>query len=112
MSLVKYPYEAVMQNEFDDPHKCFARGVQMFDNTPLGSLPDAMKLNVLKSMSNSLGANITGTTCITTGTDILKQQSITQLDKWECLWVTVAWGFLFRFLFYISLLLGSRNTRR
>ncbi|KAJ8484684.1 hypothetical protein OPV22_017169 [Ensete ventricosum] len=112
LSLVKYPYEAVMQNEFDDPHKCFARGVQMFDNTPLGGLPNVMKLNVLKSMSKSLGVNITGTTCITTGTDILKQQSITQLDKWECLWVTVAWGFLFRFLFYVSLLLGSRNKRR
>ncbi|CAL9123444.1 unnamed protein product [Musa textilis] len=90
MSLVKYPYEAVMQNEFDDPHKCFARG----------------------SMSKSLGANITAATCITTGTDILKQQSITQLDKWDCLWVTVAWGFFFRFLFYVSLLLGSRNKRR
>ncbi|CAL9144602.1 unnamed protein product [Musa hybrid cultivar] len=112
LSLVKYPYEAVMQNEFDDRHKCFARGVQMFDNTPLGVLPDAIKLRVLKSMSNSLGVNITSRTCITTGTDILKQQSITQLSKWDCLWVTVAWGFLFRFLFYISLLLGSRNKRR
>ncbi|CAL9037193.1 ABC transporter G family member 5-like [Musa acuminata AAA Group] len=112
LSLVKYPYEAVMQNEFDDRHKCFVRGVQMFDNTPLGVLPDAIKLRVLKSMSNSLGVNITSRTCITTGTDILKQQSITQLSKWDCLWVTVAWGFLFRFLFYISLLLGSRNKRR
>ncbi|RZR88804.1 hypothetical protein BHM03_00016439 [Ensete ventricosum] len=112
LSLVKYPYEAVMQNEFDDRHKCFVRGVQMFDNTPLGVLPDVIKLRVLKSISNSLGVNITSRTCITTGTDILKQQSITQLSKWDCLWVTVAWGFLFRFLFYISLLLGSRNKRR
>ncbi|XP_074561513.1 ABC transporter G family member 5-like [Curcuma longa] len=112
MSLVKYPYEAVMQNEFDDPHKCFVRGVQMFDNTPLGALPEAAKLTVLRSMGQSLGVNLTGSTCITTGTGILQQQSITQLSKWDCLWVTVAWGFLFRFLFYISLLLGSRNKRR
>ncbi|WOL16262.1 hypothetical protein Cni_G25049 [Canna indica] len=112
LSLVKYPYEAVMQNEFDDPHKCFARGVQMFDNSPLGSLPEAMKLGVLKSISKSLMVNITSNTCITTGADILKQQSITQLSKWDCLWITVAWGFLFRFVFYISLLLGSRNKRR
>ncbi|URE03350.1 ABC-2 type transporter [Musa troglodytarum] len=112
LSLVKYPYEAVMQNEFDDPRKCFVRGVQMFDNTPFGGLPEAIKLNVLKSISSSLGVNITSQTCITTGTDILEQQSVTQLSKWDCLWIAVAWGFFFRFLFYISLLLGSRNKRR
>ncbi|WOL14869.1 ABC transporter G family member 5-like [Canna indica] len=112
LSLVKYPYEAVMQNEFDHANKCFVRGVQMFDNTPLDGLPEAAKMNVLKSIGESLGTNITSATCITTGVDILKQQSITQLSKWGCLWVTVAWGFWFRFLFYISLLLGSRNKRR
>jgi hypothetical protein len=37
---------------------------------------------------------------------------VTDLTKWDCLWITVAWGFLFRILFYISLLLGSRNKRR
>ncbi|KAF4382278.1 hypothetical protein G4B88_011607 [Cannabis sativa] len=35
LSLVKYPYEAVLQNEFEDPVKCFVRGVQIFDNSPL-----------------------------------------------------------------------------
>jgi len=38
LSLVKYPYEAVLQNEFSDPVKCFVSGVRMFDNTPLGIL--------------------------------------------------------------------------
>jgi len=111
-SLVKYPYEAVLQNEFDDPVKCFVRGVQIFDNTPLGSVPQALKLKLLGSMSNTLGINITASTCLTTGSDILRQNSITQLSKWNCLWITVAWGFFFRFLFYFSLLLGSKNKRR
>ncbi|XP_017702116.2 ABC transporter G family member 20-like [Phoenix dactylifera] len=112
LSLVMYPYEAVLQNEFDDPTKCFVRGVQIFDNTPAGSLPTATKLNVLKAMSNALGANLTGNTCITTGPDILKQQGITDISKWNCLWVTVAWGFFFRALFYFTLLVGSKNKRR
>ncbi|XP_052146641.1 ABC transporter G family member 5 [Oryza glaberrima] len=112
ISLVKYPYEAVMQNEFGDPTRCFVRGVQMFDNTPLAALPAAVKVRVLQSMSASLGVNIGTGTCITTGPDFLKQQAITDFGKWECLWITVAWGFLFRILFYISLLLGSRNKRR
>ncbi|KAF5475973.1 hypothetical protein F2P56_007724 [Juglans regia] len=112
LSLVKYPYEGVLQNEFDDPVKCFVRGVQMFDNTPLGMLPESVKLDLLKNMGNTLGFNITSTTCVTTGLDILKQQGITDLSKWSCLWISVAWGFFFRILFYISLLFGSKNKRR
>ncbi|XP_065872338.1 ABC transporter G family member 6-like [Euphorbia lathyris] len=112
MSLVKYPYEAVLQNEFQDPIKCFVRGVQIFDNTPLGEVPAAVKVRLLSTISNTLGMKITSTTCVTTGTDILQQQGITDISKWGCLWVTVAWGFLFRILFYFSLLLGSKNKRR
>ncbi|KAK0592524.1 hypothetical protein LWI29_020662 [Acer saccharum] len=111
MSLVKYPYEAVLQNEFDNPTKCFVRGVQIFDNSPLGAVPDAMKLRLLQTLSNTLGMKITSSTCLTTGSDILQQQGITDLSKWNCLWITVAWGFFFRILFYFSLLLGSKNKR-
>ncbi|XP_024992058.1 ABC transporter G family member 6-like [Cynara cardunculus var. scolymus] len=111
MSLVKYPYEAVLQNEFDDPVKCFVRGTQIFDNSPLAAVDNAVKVKLLQSMSGSLGVNISGSTCLTTGVDILKQQGITDLSKWSCLWVTVAWGFFFRILFYFSLLLGSKNKR-
>ncbi|CAK9142945.1 unnamed protein product [Ilex paraguariensis] len=111
ISLVKYPYEAVLQNEFQDPSKCFVRGVQIFDNTPLGAVPMPLKVKLLSSMSNTLGYNITSTTCVTTGTDILQQQGITDLSKWNCLLITIAWGFFFRIVFYFSLLLGSKNKR-
>ncbi|MBA0634388.1 hypothetical protein Godav_022055 [Gossypium davidsonii] len=112
ISLVKYPYEAVLQNEFDDPTKCFVRGVQMFDNTPLGEVPLSVKLKLLQSMSGVLGANITGSTCVTTGKDLLVQQGITDINKWNCLWIIIAWGFFFRILFYFTLLLGSKNKRK
>ncbi|KAK9016346.1 hypothetical protein V6N11_078847 [Hibiscus sabdariffa] len=112
ISLVKYPYEAVLQNEFDDGTKCFVRGVQMFDNTPLGSVPLPVKLRLLQSMSGVLGVNITGSTCVTTGKDLLVQQGITDINKWNCLWIIIAWGFFFRILFYFTLLLGSKNKRK
>lgn len=112
LSLVKYPYEAVLQNEFDDPTKCFVRGIQMFDNTPLSAVPTAMKERLLSTMSSTLNIKITATTCVTTGSDILAQQGVTDLSKWSCLWVTIAWGFFFRILFYFCLLLGSKNKRR
>ncbi|KAJ8631616.1 hypothetical protein MRB53_024939 [Persea americana] len=111
-SLVKYPYEGVLQNEFDDRNKCFVTGSQIFDNSPLGNIPDSLKATLLKAMGQSLGINLTSSTCVTTGTDILKQQGVTDLSKWNCLLVLVAWGFFFRILFYFSLLLGSKNKRR
>lgn len=112
ISLVKYPYEAVLLNEFDNPTKCFVRGIQMFENTPLGAVPTSMKEKLLKSLSSSLGIQITPSTCVTTGVDILKQEGVTDLSKWSSLIVTIAWGFVFRILFYFALLVGSKNKRR
>ncbi|XP_044461035.1 ABC transporter G family member 6-like [Mangifera indica] len=112
LSLIKYPYEAVLLNEFEDPVKCFVRGVQIFDNTPLGAVPTSVKAKLLETLSSTLGMRITSSTCLTTGSDILEQQGITDLSKWSCLWITVAWGFLFRILFYFSLLVGSKNKRQ
>lgn len=111
LSLVKYPYEAVLMNEFQDPVKCFVRGTQIFDNTPLGAVPESLKAKLLDSVSSSLGMKITSSTCVTTGADILQQQGVTDLSKLGCLWITIAWGFFFRVLFYLSLLVGSKNKR-
>ncbi|KAJ4744866.1 ABC transporter G family member 2 [Rhynchospora pubera] len=112
LSLVKYPYEAAMQNEFSDPNKCFVRGVQMFDNTPVEPYPYQTKVNLLTNISRSLRMNLTSTTCITTGPALLKRDAVTDLSKWNCLWTLVAWGFFFRFIFYIFLLAGSKNKRK
>ncbi|TMW94307.1 hypothetical protein EJD97_010439 [Solanum chilense] len=112
MSLVKYPYQGVLQNEFSDPNKCFVKGVQLFDASPLRAVPEALKIKLLQNMSKTLGMNITNTTCLTTGSDILKQSGVTDLNKWTCFWITIALGFFFRILFYFALLVGSKNKRR
>ncbi|KAL5546848.1 hypothetical protein UlMin_006535 [Ulmus minor] len=114
ISLVKYPYEGVMRNEFGvKPTECFVRGEQMFDNTPFGALPADMKAKMLENLSSvAVGINVTSTTCLTNGLDILKLQGVSDLSKWNCLWVVVAWGFFFRFLFYLSLLFGNKNKRK
>jgi hypothetical protein len=111
-SLVKYPYEGVLQNELGYANKCFVRGVQIFDNSPLGNIPESLKLELLDSFSETLGMNITGSTCVVTGVDVLKQQGITDISKWNCLLITIALGFIFRAFFYLALLVGSKNRRR
>ncbi|CAA7389551.1 unnamed protein product [Spirodela intermedia] len=112
LSLVKYPFEAVMHNEFDDPNRCLVTGSQIFDNSPLRDLPHGTKKRLLAAMSEVLHVKISDRTCLARGADVLRQQGITGLSKWGCLLVTVAWGFFFRVLFYFSLLLGSKNKRR
>ncbi|KAJ3669160.1 hypothetical protein LUZ60_011110 [Juncus effusus] len=111
LSLVKYPYEAVVQNEFGRTGECFVRGSQIFDTSPLGEMPIQMKEKVLSAISGALGVRITSETCVTTGRGILNQVAVNQIGKWDCLLVAIAWGVLFRVLFYISLLLGGKNKR-
>ncbi|XP_078166005.1 ABC transporter G family member 6-like [Carex rostrata] len=112
LSLVKYPYEAVLHNEFGSSNACFSRGVQMFYGTPIGEMNTTVQEKVLAVISQTLHLNLSANTCMTTGSDILKEQAVTQLSKWNCLFVTVAWGFLWRFIFYITLLLGNTNKRK
>ncbi|KAJ0101885.1 hypothetical protein Patl1_05729 [Pistacia atlantica] len=112
LSLVKYPYQGVVQNEYGDETKCFVRGVQFFDNTPYMKFSDSMKLKLLESMSNVVGTNITSSTCLSTGVEVLETLEVSDVSKWNCLWITLAFGLLFRVLFYFTLLLGSKNKRK
>ncbi|MQL98819.1 hypothetical protein Taro_031531 [Colocasia esculenta] len=112
LSLVKYPYEAVMHNEFGDPRRCFVKGDQMFDQTILAGLSPEMKKSLLRAMGSVLGVNITGNTCVVQGPYVLKLQGLTDFSKWGCVWILLAGGVLLRVLFYLSLLVGSKNKRR
>ncbi|MCL7042967.1 hypothetical protein MKW94_022502 [Papaver nudicaule] len=82
VSIVKYPFQAILLNEFNNPNLCLVEGV-----------------NPNKS-------------CLMTGLDIVRKQDATDLTKWSCLWITLAMGVLYRILFYISLLFGSKNKRK
>ncbi|KAK7337003.1 hypothetical protein VNO77_17559 [Canavalia gladiata] len=83
-------------------------GFKCSTHMPLGMVLDSLKVELLKSMSKTLRMSITKSTCI----NILKQQVIMQLSKWNYLWITIAWGFFFRFLFYLALFFESNNKRR
>ncbi|OIT21239.1 PREDICTED: ABC transporter G family member 20-like [Nicotiana attenuata] len=112
LSPPKYPYQGVLQNEFDDPYKCLVKGIKIFDASPLKDVTESLKIELLQDMSKILGMNITNSTCLTTGIDILKLTAVNDLDKWTDLWITIALGIFYRILFYFALLIGSKNKRR
>ena len=101
-----------MHNEFDDPRRCFVQGRQIFDRTTLAVASDDLKERLVGAIGGAMGVNITGETCIVNGPYVLRLQGITHLTKWSCLGIIVAMGFAYRFLFYVALLLGSKNKRR
>ncbi|KAK3227723.1 hypothetical protein Dsin_007585 [Dipteronia sinensis] len=111
ISLIKYPYQGLLINEYGDPAKCFSRGVQLFDSTTFVDLSESMKIKMLESMSSVLGSNFTSSRCFVNGPKILELRGMTDISKWHCLWFTIAWGFFFRVLFYLTLLFGSKNKR-
>ena len=74
ISLLKFPYEAVLINEFDDPSRCFVKGVQVFDGTLIGGVSDSGKVKLLQTLGMSLRKRITESTCLRTGSDLLVQQ--------------------------------------
>ncbi|KAI3959763.1 hypothetical protein MKW92_002609 [Papaver armeniacum] len=83
ISVLKYPYQVMLLNEFDKPDMCLVKGTAE------------------PTMS-----------CLMTGLDIVRKQDATDLSKWSCLWIALAMGVLYRILFYISLVFGSKNKRK
>ncbi|KAI3903133.1 hypothetical protein MKW92_052949 [Papaver armeniacum] len=82
ISVLKYPYQAILLNEFENPNMCLVEGIA----------PDK--------------------SCLLAGQDIVRKQGATDLSKWNCLWITLAMGVLYRIFFYISLLFGCKNKRK
>ncbi|RZC91584.1 hypothetical protein C5167_027647 [Papaver somniferum] len=83
ISVVKFPYQAMILNQFDRPDLCLIEGTA----EPVKS-------------------------CLMTGLDIVRKQDATDLNKWNCLWITLCMSVFYRILFYLSLLFGSRNKRK
>ncbi|KAG6543584.1 hypothetical protein Mapa_014947 [Marchantia paleacea] len=83
LSTIKYPYEALLLNEFGDKKSqtCYFRAAQVGDE------------------------------CELYGLDLLKDLAITKLDKWQCLLILLGWAFFYRVMFYFVLRFGSKNQR-
>ncbi|KAJ0490026.1 putative ABC transporter, AAA+ ATPase domain, ABC-2 type transporter [Helianthus annuus] len=103
ISAIKYPFEALLVNEFKGGH-CYTGEFSQLSPGPLGEvkISDAHKNDPTKQ----------GIDCLLIGEDVLKSMDI----KWENVWydvgILLAWGVLYRLLFYVVLRFYSKNERK
>lgn len=116
LSLIKYPYEAVLLNEFDRTSSaCYKTADQILSGTPFQGMHEVTDfvLNQLAAiLQNTKYSNFNGSTCLMNGAAVLQGQDIGQLNKWACLAVTVGFGILYRLSFYVVLRCSGKMNRR
>ncbi|KAG0611831.1 hypothetical protein M758_7G168200 [Ceratodon purpureus] len=118
ISLIKYPYEAVVRNELmrSSVHACYETAGQIFTNTPLAPyISETLVENVLDTvrtevLGNTPFSTLNGSTCMMDGMAVLKNQDITQLGKWTDLAITIMFGVVYRIMFYF--VLGNAQNQR
>jgi ABC-type multidrug transport system permease subunit len=96
ISAIKYPFEALLVNEFKGDH-CYVGTQNQLSPGPLGQV-------------NNL--NATSPTCPLVGQDVLSTMDI-QIDNiWIDVAILLAWGVLYRLIFYVVLRFYSKNERK
>lgn len=117
ISIIKYPYEAVLLNEFGKTKACFETGRQLLYGTPLASLDERIVdgmlnyIRTLPQLRDTKYSQLTPSTCILNGRDVLETKEIAELSKWKCLVITIAFGIVFRFAFYVVIRISGKNKR-
>ncbi|KAJ1267988.1 hypothetical protein BS78_07G101800 [Paspalum vaginatum] len=96
ISAIKYPFEAMLVNEFDSNH-CYVGTPNELSPGPLGQVPNL---------------NLSSTTCPLKGHDVLSAMDITTDNIWIDVAILLAWGVLYRLFFYVVLRFYSKNERK
>ncbi|PON60712.1 Half-size ABCG transporter [Trema orientale] len=102
ISAIKYPFEAMLTNEFQGKRHCYSGLPHDLSPGPLGEV----KLSGLHNTSNL------PETCMLIGEDVLFSMDIKYEHIWYDIGILLAWGVLYRLLFYVVLRFYSKNERK
>ncbi|KAK6249818.1 ABC transporter-like [Theobroma cacao] len=102
ISAIKYPFEALLVNEFKDKDICYSGNPSDLSPGPLGEL----KLSDLHESNPGLK------NCIMIGEDVLSSMGIKLENLWYDILILLAWGVLYRLFFYLVLRFYSKNERK
>ncbi|KAI6694219.1 hypothetical protein NL676_021929 [Syzygium grande] len=102
ISAIKYPFEALLTNEFEGAH-CYTGNASDLSPGPLGEIKHS-KLHPNNGTS--------GGSCPLVGQDVLSTMGIDITNIWYNIGILLAWGVLYRLLFYVVLRFYSKNERK
>lgn len=105
MSAIKYPFEGLLLNEFHSAYReqtCCTGNPTDLSPGPLGNVTlSALHVNTL-SLKN----------CTFIGEDVISSMEIQIESIWMDVLILLAWGLLYRFMFYVILKFYSNNQRK
>ncbi|XP_027120796.2 ABC transporter G family member STR-like [Coffea arabica] len=102
ISAIKYPFEALLINEFKGNEHCYTGEPTELSPGPLG------EVKISKLHNTSLASQ----NCTLIGEDILFTMGIDLENIWYNIAILLAWGVLYRFFFYLVLRFYSKNERK
>ncbi|XP_049378011.1 ABC transporter G family member STR [Solanum stenotomum] len=102
ISAIKYPFEALLINEFKGTKNCYNGDLADLSPGPLGDV----KISQLHKDS------IASQNCTLIGEDVLFSMDITKENIWLDIVILLAWGVLYRLFFYLVLRFYSKNERK
>ncbi|CAH1414178.1 unnamed protein product [Lactuca virosa] len=103
ISAIKYPFEALLVNEFQGS-RCYTGNFSELSPGPLGE--------VKISQAHKNDPTKQGLDCLLIGEDVLKSMDIKLENVWYDIGILLAWGVLYRLLFYVVLRFYSKNERK
>ncbi|XP_004231234.1 ABC transporter G family member STR [Solanum lycopersicum] len=103
ISAIKYPFEALLINEFKGTKNCYNGDLADLSPGPLGDV----KISQLHKDSIDLSQN-----CTLIGEDVLFSMDISKENIWLDIAILLAWGVLYRLFFYVVLRFYSKNERK
>nr|XP_016515467.1 PREDICTED: ABC transporter G family member 17-like isoform X2 [Nicotiana tabacum] len=106
ISAIKYPFEALLINEFKGTKHCYNGDLADLSPGPLGDV----KISPLHNTAISRGDLPQNCTLI--GEDVLFSMDITKENIWLDIVILLAWGVLYRLFFYVVLRFYSKNERK
>ncbi|KAK8657091.1 hypothetical protein V6N13_035348 [Hibiscus sabdariffa] len=102
ISAIKYPFEALLVNEFKDQEICYTGNPGDLSPGPLGEL----KFSDLHIKHNAT------LQCTMIGEDVISSMGINLENLWYDIIILLAWGVLYRLFFYVVLRFYSKNERK
>ncbi|KAL5549605.1 hypothetical protein UlMin_004836 [Ulmus minor] len=110
LSAIKYPFEALLTNEFKGNSHCYNGGQEDLSPGPLGNV----RLSQLRNdtLAGLIGRQENCNVTSLIGEDVLFSMDITKENIWYDILILLAWGVLYRLFFYLVLRFYSKNERK